>query len=126
MKDVKGRNGGTIKQAEKGETANPNGRPKGTQNFKTVLQKLLDAEITVTEAGQKLKISTREALLMKMVRDALTSDDPNVRLRATSFIADRTDGKPTQSVITTETTPAKFEAWLGGDGEWNEQSEDEQ
>jgi len=28
MKDVDGRNGGKIKQAEKGETGNPNGRPK--------------------------------------------------------------------------------------------------
>ena len=28
MKEIKGRNGGTLKVPEKGETANPNGRPK--------------------------------------------------------------------------------------------------
>jgi hypothetical protein len=28
MREIKGRNGGTLKVPEKGETANPNGRPK--------------------------------------------------------------------------------------------------
>jgi len=41
MKEIIGKNGGTLKVPEKGQTANPNGRPKGTKNKKTQLKKLV-------------------------------------------------------------------------------------
>jgi len=41
VKKVPGRNGGTLNKLEKGETANPNGRPKGSISPKPKLKKLI-------------------------------------------------------------------------------------
>lgn len=41
-KDVPGRNGGTLRLLEKGETANPEGRPIGSKNRSTIARKVLE------------------------------------------------------------------------------------
>ena len=86
---------------EKGETVNPNGRPKGAISFKAILSKVLDAEITVEEAGEKRKITRYEAMLLKVANDAATNADPAVRLRATQWLVDRREGKAPETINAT-------------------------
>ena len=91
-------NGGTLTVPEKGETMNPNGRPKGSFSFKAILNKILDGEITIEEAGEKRKITRREMMLLRIANDAANDEDPAVRLRATQFIVDRTEGRAVETV----------------------------
>lgn len=58
-------------QFKKGQSGNPGGRKKGSRNFKTILQSVLDSEIELTENGQKRKVPLIEAILFRQVQDAL-------------------------------------------------------
>jgi hypothetical protein len=50
MKTMQGRNGGTIKRSEKGESSNPNGRPKW--NKRTDLTNFKKREINMKQYGK--------------------------------------------------------------------------
>lgn len=97
-KQVPARNGGTLTRPDKGETMNPNGRPKDSISLKTILNKILDGEITIEDAGQRRKITRREMMLLKVANDAVNDEDPAIRLRALQFIVDRTEGKAVETV----------------------------
>lgn len=95
MKEVKGRNGGTIRQSEKGDPAPPGaGRPQGSVSFKTIANKILDGIIAREDAeGLKLKLTRREAIVLGMIEDAINDEDPTVRLRAGVAVWDRIEPK---------------------------------
>jgi hypothetical protein len=57
-----------------GQSGNPKGRPKGTRNFKTDVQATLRALIRVTREGKPRKISTQEAILLRLLEKALHGD----------------------------------------------------
>lgn len=57
-----------------GQSGNPKGRPKGSQNFATVLQAELNAPITVTENGRRKKITKREGVAKELVNKAVAGD----------------------------------------------------
>lgn len=80
---------------EKGESGNPAGRPVGSMSFKAIAEKLLDGLITIEQAGEKRKISRKEKAILNIINDAINDEDPSVRLRALSFLMDRTEGKVT-------------------------------
>jgi len=108
-----GRNGGTLRHSEKGESGNPNGRPKGAISFKAILSKVLDAEITVEVAGEKRQLTRYEAMLLKIANDAVTNASPAVRLRATQWLVDRREGKASETINATVqsfTTPKEITA----------------
>ena len=94
-------NGGFLTVAEKCESGNPNGRQKGAISFKALLAKVLDAEITIQEAGEKRKLTRYEAMLLKIANDAATNADPAVRLRATRWLVDRREGKAPETISAT-------------------------
>ena len=80
---VKGRNGGTLYPQQKGKPSkNPNGRPVGTKNFKTVIEDLfalpidtLEEEIKLRILGINPKIKTLEqAFNARLLLDALSGD----------------------------------------------------
>jgi len=54
-----------------GKSGNPKGRPKGSQNTNTVLHTILDRKIEVRSGGTSSKVSVREAILTRIVEDAL-------------------------------------------------------
>ena len=57
-----------------GKSGNPKGRPKGSRNFGTVLDKELDTRITVTENGKRKKITKREAAAKQLANKGAAGD----------------------------------------------------
>ena len=60
-------------QFKKGESGNPNGRPKGSQNRATVFKKLLDKKIKIENPidGQELNITMYEAAALGQIKAAM-------------------------------------------------------
>jgi hypothetical protein len=59
---------------KKGQSGNPAGRKKGSQNISTVLRKELNRTVTVREDGVARKMSKQDALLKSIVAKALQGD----------------------------------------------------
>lgn len=57
-----------------GKSGNPSGRAKGSQNFKTLFNKILNEKIAVREGPDTKKISKAEAILRTVVVGALKGD----------------------------------------------------
>jgi hypothetical protein len=57
-----------------GQSGNLKGRPKGTKNFATVMDKELSTKIEVTENGRRRRISKREAIVKQTVNKAASGD----------------------------------------------------
>jgi hypothetical protein len=60
---------------KKGQSGNPGGRPKGAKGMKTLLAQELKESITVQQDGKKKHIRRSEALIKRMVNDALQGRD---------------------------------------------------
>jgi hypothetical protein len=54
-----------------GQSGNPKGRRKGTNNFRTDVRKALRRLVTITRNGRPHKISTQEAALLTVLTTAL-------------------------------------------------------
>jgi hypothetical protein len=61
-----------------GQSGNPSGRSKGSQNLKTIFNKVLDEEISLREGSEVTKVSKAEALVRGMVVGALKGDQRNL------------------------------------------------
>ena len=59
---------------KKGQSGNPNGRPKGAKNFTTELAEILTAPVSITENGRSRKVTSRMATLMRLRKKALEGD----------------------------------------------------
>ena len=80
--------------AQKGEVRNPNGRPKGVQNSKTRLLRLLELVTKVRNpvTGEEEDFSIAEQLDMQIIAKARKGD-----IKAYEIILDRLEGKAKQS-----------------------------
>jgi len=58
----------------KGTSGNPKGRPKGSQNLATLLEKIIRQRVSVTENGKSREMSKAEAILAQLVSKALRGD----------------------------------------------------
>ena len=65
-------------QFKKGQSGNPNGRPKGARNLKTDLVEELQMIIHVTDGSRKVSISKRRALLKVLFAKALKGNVPAI------------------------------------------------
>jgi len=54
-----------------GQSGNPKGRPKGVRNFGTDVKATLKAPVKVTRDGRPRKVSTQEAMLLRLREKAL-------------------------------------------------------
>jgi Family of unknown function (DUF5681) len=61
-----------------GQSGNPSGRAKGSQNLKTIFNKILDEEISLREGSEVKKVTKAEALVRGMVVGALKGDQRNL------------------------------------------------
>jgi len=57
-----------------GKSGNPNGRPKGTQNFATTLLKTLREIVIINENGRRKEITKLEAAVKQLVNKAASGD----------------------------------------------------
>ncbi len=58
----------------KGTSGNPKGRPKGGRNLKTDLIEELQSKVIVTEGGRRRTLTKQQALLKRLLGEALTGD----------------------------------------------------
>jgi hypothetical protein len=79
---------------EKGQSGNPNGRPKGVQNSKTRLLRLLELVQKRRNpiTGEEEDFTVLELMDMQMISKALKGDQ-----RAYEAVVDRLEGKPKQT-----------------------------
>jgi Family of unknown function (DUF5681) len=67
--------GPAASKFKKGQSGNPGGRPKGAKGMKTLLAQELKESIIVQQDGKKKRIRRSEALIKRMVNDALQGRD---------------------------------------------------
>ena len=67
-------------QFKKGQSGNPNGRPKGSRGLEKVLIEELKAKITVNENGRSKKVKKGEAIVKQVVNKAMTGDVKSISL----------------------------------------------
>lgn len=86
-------------QFQKGESGNPNGRPKGTLNSKTILERFLSIEKKMTNPlnNELETLTIGELITLKQIANALNGELPSYK-----EIIDRLEGKATNPIdITT-------------------------
>lgn len=94
MKEFEGKNGGTLIRVEKGDPSpNPNGRPKGSLNTKTIIRRWLSAVETAKNAlsGEDEDLTQLDIITIAQIVKARNGDT-----FAFNALLDRTDGKPKQ------------------------------
>jgi hypothetical protein len=88
---------------KKGQSGNPNGRPRGSKNLDTILERELNRTIVIKENGQSKIVSKRVALAKQQVNKAISGD-----YRAAKLVFERT-GR-------TEPPPSAVQYEVGADG----------
>ena len=67
-------------QFKPGQSGNPSGRTKGSQNLKTLFNKVLDEEISLREGADVKRITKAEAIVRGVVVGALKGDSRNTAI----------------------------------------------
>ena len=74
-----------------GASGNPNGRPKGSLNLITELQKTLRETVVINEGGKRKTISKLQAAMKQLTNKAATGNMPAIRqLIPITLFAERT------------------------------------
>ena len=66
---------------KKGNAANRRGRPRGSKNLATLLERALDEPVVIAENGERRKFTTRELVIERLVNKSAQAD-----LRATKLL----------------------------------------
>src|SRR6185437_2958690 len=61
-----------------GQSGNPSGRPKGSQNFKTLFEKVLKEQVSLREGADVRKVSKAEAIMRALVVSALKGESRSI------------------------------------------------
>lgn len=102
MKKVTVRNGGTFNVAEKGETANPNGRPKGTRNRATIVREWLETMESYVNpiTKEKERLSQADIITLALISKARKGD-----VAAFKELMDSCFGKIANQIDVNDITP---------------------
>jgi hypothetical protein len=65
---------------KKGRSSNPVGRVKGSKNFSKVLLQALSEPVTVTEQGERKRITKGEAIIKQLVNKGASGDARAIQL----------------------------------------------
>ena len=103
-------NQSNLKKFSKGQSGNPAGRPKGAQNVKTRLNRILGAVIKTENpfTGLEEELTVAERMDIEIIKKALEGD-----VSAYREVMNRLEGKPGQQTdlnIKAETTIATLTA----------------
>jgi hypothetical protein len=89
-----GRNGGTLRRLQPGESGNPKGKPKGIRNISTILREYLEAEDKKSGGnGEALNIPTA-----KLVKLLTSAKNEAVQLKAIQEAMERLEGKVEENI----------------------------
>jgi hypothetical protein len=67
-------------QFKPGQSGNPSGRAKGSQNLQTLFNKVLDEEISLRDGAEVKKITKAEAVVRGLVIGAMKGDPRNIAI----------------------------------------------
>ena len=70
-------------QFKKGRSGNPNGRPKGSLNLATLLERILHEKVVINENGQRREITKGEAALKQLVNKSAAGDLAAIKFMVT-------------------------------------------
>lgn len=92
-----------LKPIQKGEVRNPNGRPAGSQNRRTLARKFLDAQINYTDptTNEVLNVTAAEMLILTAIRKGANGDIPAIALLLDSGYGKQGTGGDTDNYIPT-------------------------
>jgi hypothetical protein len=81
-----------------GQSGNPNGRPKGSKNFATILQQQLRKKVTITVDGKPKRMTVQEVIARRLANDSMkgTTKAMELLIRLTSK-SDEGDSKDAAS-----------------------------
>ena len=94
-------------QFRPGVSGNPNGRPKGRKNNRTIVTSVLLEPISVTDKGRSRKMPAVEALLRVQRQNALQGDEKAARVLLTEW--NRVNGIEPESQNDAPPTPGEIE-----------------
>ena len=103
-----GRNPPVRTRFRKGQSGNPRGRPKGSRNFRTLVEEELEQDLEVTENGKALKLTKRRLVARVLVNEAVRGNP-----RAWSELIPMIGGpSPDDTVELDEVTAAMLASYL--------------
>jgi hypothetical protein len=59
---------------KRGQSGNPRGRPAGSTNLATLVNKALNERVIVADNGERIKITKREAIIKQLVNRSAKAD----------------------------------------------------
>jgi hypothetical protein len=63
---------------KRGQSGNPSGRPKGSQNLSSLIDKILKEQVSLREGAEVRKVSKAEAILRGVIVGAMKGDQRSV------------------------------------------------
>ena len=101
-------------QFKPGQSGNPRGRPKGTRNLTTDLDKMLRKRIRIRENGETREISRQEAILLSLFNKAMQGGDVRAANTIVGMVLKLNPPKPAEEAAEeiTESDRAIIEDYL--------------
>ena len=92
---MQGKNGGTLKPFEQGESGNPNGRPKGSKNRSTIARQWLEVNQSLKNplTGENETMSQEDLMTLALIKKAREGD-----VNAYKALMDSGYGSPVQQI----------------------------
>ena len=92
---MEGKNGGILKPFEKGESGNPNGRPKGVKNRSTIAKQWLEVNQKLKNplTGNEETMSQEDLMTLALIKKAREGD-----VAAYKALMDSGYGSPVQQI----------------------------
>lgn len=108
---------------KKGQSGNPNGRPKGAKNTYKILDDILSKRVQLVQDGRNIKLDRRTIILLQAVQSAMKGNNKSIQTLLPHMLAvdERKEAiRNTHDMLTTDDN-AIIEQFLK-DNQYDEQS----